>query len=194
MWPPIVFVILGLIAWHSYALARPERALMQARRSAEPKLFSMTTGLLHLSFVQILLGALVAGIDAGRTYNDWPLMAGGVLPPYPFDIEPIWRNFFENAGLVQFMHRVAGYLLFVFGVVVWLRGRRSAQSDTRFRYNAVFAVLLLQVVIGIVTVVYMAPWHIAIVHQFGAVVLWALILRARFAARYPIEEKIQGTA
>ena len=78
---------------------------------------------MHFAFLQILLGALVAGIDAGRTFNDWPLMAGEVLPPEAFDLAPLWRNFFENAGLVQFMHRVSGYLLFVFGIVVWLRAR-----------------------------------------------------------------------
>ena len=171
-----------------------ERALMQARRSAEPKLFSMATGLMHFAFLQILLGALVAGIDAGRSYNDWPLMGGEVFPSNAFDFEPLWRNFFENAGLVQFMHRVSGYLLFVFGVVVWLRARRSANRDTRFRFNAVFAVLFLQVVLGIVTVVYAAPWHIAIVHQLGAVALLALILRARFAARYPAPQSIRGTS
>lgn len=190
----LAFVILGLIAWHVYSLSREERDLMQARRSAEPKLFSMSTGLMHLAFVQILLGALVAGIDAGRTYNDWPLMAGGILPPYPFDIEPVWRNFFENAGLVQFMHRVAGYVLFVFGIVVWLRARKSPNNDTRFRFHAVFAMLGVQMALGVVTVLYMAPLYIAILHQLGAVLLWALLLRARFAARYPVQQRIQGTA
>ncbi|AUC55360.1 heme A synthase [Sagittula sp. P11] len=188
----VAFVILGYIAWYTYALARPERDLMQARRLGEAKLFGMTTGLLHFAFLQILLGALVAGIDAGRNYPSWPLMEGGLWPSDMFVESPAWRNFFENPGLVQFMHRMAGYLLFAFGVVVWLRGRRSANSDTRYRYNAMFAMLLLQVVIGIVTVVYMAPLHIAILHQFGAVLLWALILRARFAARYPVPQSVRG--
>lgn len=188
----LAFVILGFIAWYSFSLGREERDLMQARRSAEPKLFSMSTGLLHLAFLQILLGALVAGIDAGRTYNDWPLMAGGFFPPFPFDIDPVWRNFFENAGLVQFMHRIAGYLLLAFGLVVWLRARKSPNGDTRFRFHAVFAMLLVQMVLGIVTVLYMAPLHIAILHQLGAVLLWALLLRARFAARYPIVQSIRG--
>ncbi|WP_136442487.1 heme A synthase [Pacificoceanicola onchidii] len=187
----LAFVILGFIAWYVYALGRDERDLMQARREAEPKLFSMSTGLLHFAFLQILLGALVAGIDAGRTFNDWPLMAGSVFPPNAFDLEPAWRNFFENAGLVQFMHRMAGYLLFIFGVVVWLRGRKSPNADTRFRFNLVFAVMFLQVVIGIVTVVYFAPTEIALLHQIGAVILWALILRARFAARYPKRQSIR---
>lgn len=190
----LAFVILGFIAWYVYTLTYEERALMQARRSAEPRLFSITTGLLHLCFLQILIGALVAGIDAGRTYNDWPLMAGQIFPSNALDLEPVWRNFFENAGLVQFIHRVVGYLVLIFGIVVWIRSRRSPNNDTRFRYNMVLAVLCLQVVLGIVTVVYFAPWHVAIVHQIGAVALWALILRARFAARYPAPQRIRGTA
>ncbi|WP_370048784.1 MULTISPECIES: heme A synthase [Salipiger] len=190
----LAFVILGFIAWYTFALKRPERELMQARRGREAKLFSMGTGLMHFAFLQILLGALVAGIDAGRSYTDWPLMAGGFFPPQPFDIEPVWRNFFEDPGLVQFMHRMAGYLLFVFGIVTWLRARKSANPDTRFRFNAVMAMMLVQVVLGIVTVLYVAQSHIAITHQIGAVVLWVLIIRARFGAQYPKAQSIRGTA
>ena len=190
----LAFIILGFIAWYVFALGRPERELMQARRGREAKLFSMSTGLMHFAFLQILLGALVAGIDAGRTYTDWPLMAGGFFPPQPFDLQPVWRNFFEDPGLVQFMHRMAGYLLFIFGIVTWLRARKSANADTRFRFNAVMAMLLVQVVLGIFTVIYIAPLHIAITHQVGAVVLWVLIIRARFGAQYPKAQSIRGTA
>ncbi|MEN8684768.1 heme A synthase [Marivita sp.] len=188
----LAFVILGFIAWYTFELGREERDLMQARRSREGKLFGLGTGLLHFTFLQILFGALVAGIDAGRTYNDWPLMAGAFLPPYPFELEPVWRNFFENAGLVQFMHRIAGYLLLAFGIVVWLWARRSPNADTRFRFNAVFAMLWVQMALGIVTVLYMAPWQVAIAHQVGAVILWVLILRARFGAQYPAQQSIRG--
>ena len=190
----LAFVILGFIAWYVYALGREERDLMQARRAMEGKLFSMSTGLVHFAFLQILLGALVAGIDAGRTFNDWPLMAGGVIPPLPFDLEPIWRNFFENAGLVQFLHRLAGYLLIVFGIVVWRRARKSPHPDTRYRFDLVLGMLIVQLVLGVATVLMIAPWHIAIIHQLGAVLLWALILRARFAARYPQAQSIRGQA
>ena len=189
----LAFIILGFTAWYIFALKRPERDLMQARRGREAKLFSMGTGLMHFAFLQILLGALVAGIDAGRSYTDWPLMAGGFFPPQPFDLQPVWRNFFEDPGLVQFMHRMAGYLLFVFGIVTWLRARKSANPDTRFRFNAVMAVMLLQVILGITTVLYMAQLHIAITHQIGAVLLWVLILRARFGAQYPKAHSIRGT-
>lgn len=70
--------------------------MLHARRAGDAKLFSMSTGMLHFAFLQILLGALVAGIDAGRGYTDWPLMGGQILPPDPFELTPVWRNFFEN--------------------------------------------------------------------------------------------------
>jgi cytochrome c oxidase assembly protein subunit 15 len=188
----LAFVILGFIAWFTFELGRPARDLMQARRDKESRLFTLSTGLMHFAFLQILIGALVAGIDAGRSYTDWPLMGGQVLPATAFNLEPLWRNFFESPGLVQFIHRVTGYVLFAFTVVVWLRGRRSPHARTRFAFNAVLAAMSLQVVVGIVTVLYGAPWQIAIVHQFLAVILWALILRARFLAAYPKATSIRG--
>jgi cytochrome c oxidase assembly protein subunit 15 len=189
----LAFVILGTIAWFTMKIGRKEADLLVARRSQERRLFGGATGLMHLAFVQILLGALVAGIDAGRAFPTWPLMGSGFLPPDPFLLEPVWRNFFENAGTVQFIHRMAGYALFVLAIVVWLRGRRSPNARTRTAVNAVLAMLSLQIVIGIMTALYSAPVSVAIVHQFGAVVLWVLILRARFLARYPVAQSIRGT-
>ena len=94
----LAFAILGLIAWFVLLLGRTEAALIQSRRAREDKLARMTTGLMHFALLQVVLGALVAGIDAGRTYTDWPLMAGGLLPPQPFELVPWWRNFFEGSG------------------------------------------------------------------------------------------------
>ncbi|WPY95447.1 COX15/CtaA family protein [Limimaricola variabilis] len=188
----LAFAILGLITWYFLRLGRREVDLLQARRSAERKLWGGMTGLMHLGFVQILLGALVAGIDAGRAFPTWPLMGDGFFPPDPFQLEPVWRNFFEDPGLVQFIHRMAGYLLLVLGVVVWLRGSRSPHGKTRFAVNAVLAMLVVQMVLGIVTALYSAPLHAAITHQLGAVLLWVLILRARFLARYPIVQSVRS--
>lgn len=188
----LAFVIFGFIAWYIYRLGRSQADLLQARRNGDHRLMRLGSLLAVFAFFQIILGALVAGIDAGRAFPDWPLMAGGFLPPDPLGLSPVWRNFFEDAGLVQFMHRMAGYLLFAFGIFVWLRARRSANGHTRSAFHAVMAVMLLQVVLGIVTVIYSAPWHLAIVHQLGAVILWALILRGRFLAQYPVPQTIRG--
>ena len=181
----LAFVILGFISWYVFQLGQTEKDLIQRRRMRETRLFSMGTGLMHLAFLQILLGALVAGIDAGRNYVDWPLMAGEFFPPDMFSLTPWWRNFFEDDGLVQFIHRMAGYVLMIFAIVVWRVARKSGNTQVRFGFNAVLAMVFFQMVLGIITVMYSAPWQIAIVHQLGAVVTWVLILRARFMAVYP---------
>ncbi len=188
----LAFVILGLIAWYVFLLGREERDLMQARRAKEKRQFGVATGWMHFAFLQIIFGALVAGIDAGRSYTDWPTIGGGVFPPNPWMLEPAWRNFLENPGLVQFIHRVVGYLLFIYGVVALLRGRRSVHQRTRTAFVAAFLALAAQVVLGIYTVMTGAPWQVAIVHQFLAVVVWVLIIRARFLSAYPVATSIRG--
>ncbi|ATG46399.1 heme A synthase [Celeribacter ethanolicus] len=188
----LAFIILGFIAWYVFLLGRTEPELMQARRAKDAKLFGMSTGMLHFAFLQILLGALVAGIDAGRGYTDWPLMGGQVLPPDPFYIEPLWRNFFENPALVQFLHRMAGYLLFIYGIVTWLKGRKSANRATASAFTLMAAVLFLQVILGITTLVHGAPLALGLAHQVGAVALFVAISRARFLSQYPQPQSVRS--
>ncbi len=198
----LAFAILGLIAWYAMALSRSEAQLMQARRGREARLFGLSTGLLHFAFLQILLGALVAGIDAGRAFPTWPLMGESFFPADAFYVPDgqggslAWPwAFLENPGLVQFVHRMAGYLLLAFGIVVWLRGRRSSHRATRFAFHMVMLMLAAQVALGIVTVLTAAHLHVAITHQLGAILLWVLILRARHLSQYPMAGSIrEGTA
>ncbi len=198
----LAFVILGFIAWYVFLLGRSEAELMTARRGREGKLFGLSTGLMHFAFLQILLGALVAGIDAGRGFPTWPLMNGQFFPADAFYVPdgqggslPVWHAFFENPGLVQFIHRMSGYLLFAFGVVVWLRGRKSSYQATQAAFHQVMAMLVFQMSLGIVTALTAAHVHVAITHQIGAVILWVLILRARHLSLYPIAGSIrEGTA
>ena len=181
----LAFIILGFILWFILLLGRSETFILQARRNAEPKFVFLSNGLLHLTFLQILFGALVAGIDAGRSYTDWPLMAGQFFPPDLFYLNPWWRNFFEDPGLVQFVHRISGYILFIFCVYSWFSVRKSGNESLKFGFNLIFAIAFFQMVLGIVTVMYAAPWEIAIVHQFGAILLWVAVLRTRFITKYP---------
>ncbi len=188
----LAFVILGLIAWQASLLGRRETELLSARRQAEPRLYSGATGLMHLLFLQIVLGALVAGIDAGRAYPTWPDMAGGFLPPEPLELSPVWRNLFENAGLVQFIHRMTGYGFAVLALVVWLRGRRSPHPTTRRAFDWVLGATALQIALGVWAVLSSAQLHVAITHQAGAVLLWVLVIRGRFLARHPIAATLRG--
>lgn len=198
----LAFVILGFLAWYVFLLGRTEAELMTARRGREAKLFGLSTGLMHFTFLQIVLGALVAGIDAGRAFPTWPLMNGQFFPADAFYVPdgqggtlPVWHAFFENPGLVQFIHRMSGYLLLAFGIVVWLRARKSSYQATQVAFHQVMAMLVVQMALGIATVLTVAHVHVAITHQIGAVILWVLILRARHLSQYPVAGSIrEGTA
>lgn len=187
----LAFAILCVLAWFIWLLRRTEMDLFQARRSADARLGSLSKILLGLAFAQILLGALVAGIDAGRGYIDWPMMGGEFLPSESFDYIPLWTNFFENPALVQFNHRMLGYLVGVFALFAWIKARKSALIQIRRAFHWVMLGVVVQMGLGIFTVLYAAPLDIAISHQFGAIVLIVLILRAVFAATYPKEQALR---
>jgi len=118
-------------------------------------------------------------------------MAGGFFPPFMFELEPFWRNFFENDGTVQFIHRIVAYLLFIYVIIVWRRSRQSGNDTVRFVFNVVLTATFCQAVLGIVTVMYSSPLEIAIFHQFGAIVLWVSILWAKFISGYPPEQSVR---
>ena len=193
----LAFVILGLIAGWVFLLGRSETDLMKARRVSEARLTRLATVVLALLFLQILLGALVAGIDAGRAYPTWPDMNGQFFPADAFYVpgRPAWAAFFENPGLVQFMHRMSGYLVFAVGLGAWWVSRRSAYQATKAAFDAMALMLVAQVALGIWTALSAAQLHVAITHQVGAVILWVLVIRARHLAIYPVQGSIrEGTA
>jgi len=186
----MAFVILGLITWYVLNLRMSSAELLQARRRREHSLMRLSSILMALLFAQVLLGGLVAGIDAGRSFPTWPDMAGEFLPSESFAYVPLWSNFFENPALVQFNHRLLGYIALALGLFVWWKSRKSPLGATRGAFMVMMVMMLAQVVLGIITVLYLAQMHIALTHQLGAVLLFVLAIRARFAAAYPAEQKI----
>ena len=188
----LAFLILGLLGWWILVLGRSNVALMQARRLGDGRVAQLGAVLVGLAFLQIVLGALVAGIGAGRAYTDWPLMHGVFFPPEALDMEPLWRNVFENTAMAQFVHRMGGYVLFAWGALVWVLAGGSTHRGTRGAHDLMMLVLTAQVGLGILTVIQGAPWQLAIAHQLLGVVLWVAILRARFLARYPLVQSTIG--
>jgi cytochrome c oxidase assembly protein subunit 15 len=187
----LAFAILSVIFWFVLLLRRSEMDLFQARRSRDPRLVMLSTVLLVLVFVQILIGALVAGIDAGRGYTDWPLMNGHFLPSESFGYTPLWSNFFENPALVQFNHRMVGYGVFAFALYLWFLSRNSAINRIKRAFDWMTLAVICQMFLGIGTVLYAAPWHWAIVHQIGAVIVIVCVLNARFSALYPKTQSLR---
>ncbi|WP_245478448.1 MULTISPECIES: COX15/CtaA family protein [unclassified Mesorhizobium] len=125
-----------------------------------------------LALVQIYLGGLVAGLDAGLSYNTWPLMDGRVIPGDLLLLEPAWRNFFENPKTVQFVHRIGAYT--VFAVALWhmIATRRRLPGTTHARRaTLLFLIVLVQASIGIGTLLMQVPLHMALTHQGFALIL-----------------------
>src|SRR6185503_15698807 len=128
---------------------------------------------------------LVAGIRAGFAYNTFPLMNGSFVPPGILMLEPWWRNVFWNIATVQFDHRIVGWLLaFVVPIFCW-RVFESRDASARARASAagLLAVLVVQLGLGIATLVNVVPLPLAALHQAGALVVFALALSTAHALR-----------
>jgi cytochrome c oxidase assembly protein subunit 15 len=186
----LAFIIFMVLIWLALRVRLDDVALLKARRRRLPVLMGVAGALTALVFLQILAGALVAGIDAGRGYVDWPLMQGQFLPAESFEMTPLWVNFFENPSLVQFIHRMLGYLVLAFDIVFALRCGRSGHGAIRNLGRWAGVAILAQVAIGIVTVMRASPLEIAILHQAGALVVVAVLIRAKFEIAYPGEQSI----
>lgn len=134
-----------------------------------------------LVLVQIFLGGLVAGLNAGFIYNTWPLMEGALVPDGLLFQSPWWVNFFENHLTVQFVHRIGAYLLLTLALVqVAVAYARAFDPATVRRAGLVLALIALQAVVGILTLVHVVPIGLALVHQgMAVVVLAAAVVHAR---------------
>jgi cytochrome c oxidase assembly protein subunit 15 len=144
--------------------------------------------------VQIYLGALVAGLDAGMGFNTWPLIDGAFIPAAArlwFET-PLWRNIFDNALTVQFDHRMLAYTIWALAVLHAIDAWRSrASSETRKRALLLAALITLQAALGIVTLLYIAPLHLALAHQaFAIVVLTVAVVHAARLA--PLASKVMA--
>ena len=150
--------------------------------------------LVVLTFVQLYLGALVAGLRAGKVYNTWPDIDGALIPSAArlFFEAPWWRNLFDNVLTVQFEHRMTAYALFALAVLHALDAVRSRAAPAVV--NGAFwlaAAIMLQATLGILTLLNEVPTSLALAHQAVAIaVLTLAIFQAeRLAARRPMAEQ-----
>jgi cytochrome c oxidase assembly protein subunit 15 len=162
--------IFAAIVWTLQSLAERASAPVSARLRAS------AAGLVALVLVQIYLGALVAGLRAGLIYNTWPLIDGTFVPSAGslFATVSGWRNFFENPLTVQFDHRMAAYVLWVFSVLHALDAARSRGGPALAGALALAAAVSIQAGHGILTLVYAAPLALALAHQGMAIAVLAV--------------------
>ncbi len=172
----MAFILLGALWWTAQdAYAGAERP----RYAGRPLVWA-GAAISAAVFVQILLGALVAGLDAGRIWTDWPLMDGRFVPVGYGELSPVWLNAFENRAAVQFNHRIGAYLLA--GLGAWFAWAVWKDGAARGPAQAFVVTLAGQVGLGVATLMAAAPLGLSALHQATAAALLIFALAATRAA------------
>jgi cytochrome c oxidase assembly protein subunit 15 len=131
-------------------------------------------------FFTMLAGGLVAGLDAGFTYNTFPLMDGKLIPDGLFENSPVYINFFENIITVQFAHRLMAIVSVILVASLWWQARKEIASILDlWPFHVLITIVILQFFLGVATLLLVVPIHLAAGHQLGAFLsltacLWAL--------------------
>jgi heme a synthase len=179
----LALVIFASIVWTLRALAGEPAPQVSGR------VRFLGRAILVVTFVQIYLGALVAGLRAGLVYNTWPAIDGGLVPTAArlWYEDPWWRNLFENALTVQFDHRMMAYALFLLALWHAVEAARSrAPASVINGAWLLFAAIMVQAVLGILTLLEQVPLPLALSHQAVAIVVLTLaVLQAQLLSRAP---------
>ncbi len=170
----LAVVIYAYMFWVALGLLYPKINAAAGNTSHRLKRLSLIiTGII---IITILSGGFVAGTHAGLAFNTFPLMDGQLIPAGLFALSPVWHNFFENIATVQFDHRVLATALFLIIPVFWFKAGRLANELklpvlARTGSHLLLAALVLQITLGISTLLLIVPVALAAAHQAGAIVL-----------------------
>lgn len=174
----LAFAIFGFSVWLARQLA------VEVNRPAVPPPLRrrLTRGLAAvgtLLALQVVWGAFVAGLKAGRYHNTFPLMEGRLVPPTLLRLDPAILNFVQNPIAVQWVHRVLGTALAAAVAVLFIRVMRDHVDPVTRRFNSAFAAMIgAQYLLGVLTLVHFVPVTLAVIHQatamaiFGVWVAW----------------------
>lgn len=176
----LAVAIYGALLWIALDLLMPAPAAPMGTRPLA------RTGIVVVTLVSstILAGGFVAGTHAGFVFNTFPLMDGAFVPAGLYALEPWWTNWFENVAAVQFHHRLLAYVSLVAVIVLWWKARRAVvPAASRAAIRTLAGIGMLQVMLGIATVVLVVPIPLAAAHQAGAMALFSAALVAAHLLR-----------
>lgn len=175
----LALVILNVSLWIGFQLLRPNPAGDGAGLTRGSRV------MLGLLYLQLFYGALTAGLNAGFSWNSWPLMDGAVIPAGLLDLAPIWMNALENPMTIQFTHRLLAYLVVILAALIVWRGRkRIAEPTVRRASMALLHLTLVQVALGIWTLLAVVPVSLGTLHQGVGV----LVFIAGISLLYELDE------
>ncbi|MDH5433059.1 MAG: COX15/CtaA family protein [Gammaproteobacteria bacterium] len=167
-------LLYGYMLWVAFTLLTPEKI---TARLSDLRIARWSVIVSSLILFMIATGGFVAGTKAGLVYNTFPLMGDSFIPPGLYEMQPFWMNWFENMVTIQFNHRIFAYLLLLIipAFAVYLIKQDINREITIASY-ALIAMLLIQVGLGIATILYHVPVTLGASHQGGAVILLTISL------------------
>jgi heme a synthase len=154
----IIFALL-LFQFYDYKIKPPEVKYEITNYS-----IYCINSILVLLILQIILGAFVAGLNAGLIYNTFPLMDGKIIPDGLFFMQPLWLNFFENKATVQFLHRLLPLLILTLVIILTIKNPET---------KILLILFIIQMISGVITLLLHRPVIMAILHQVFSFVLFA---------------------
>ena len=160
----IAFFILSLIFWNYLKLNIVSNNRIKLK-------YYIPTFFLILIFIQIVIGAFVSGMDAGRIYNSWPLMGTSYFPDDNKFLNIFKITAFSDPSLVQFMHRNLAYLILLFYLIILVNVYKNKLIELYLAINLVGILLVIQIILGIVTLIYGAQIFLASMHQISSIFL-----------------------
>lgn len=174
----MAFLILGLLLWTALGLVQKPAGGTRSQRIGAGHVLAAVS-------ITVLLGAFVAGTDAGYAYNTFPLMGGQFVPAEYWDPDLGWRSLVEHVPAVQFHHRWVAILTALLTLVFVLRNRARTEGTAQLALTLLGAMVLVQVGLGIAALLAVVPVWLGALHQAGAVALFSLAVWTRFALRTP---------
>ena len=160
----MAFLILSLIFWNYLKIN-------SVNKSREKINILIPFSFIILLFLQISIGAFVSGMDAGKVYNTWPLMGDNFFPDDNYYSNLLSLNSLSDPSLVQFMHRNLAYLIGIFYLYILFKIYKKKISDLYRAVNILGFFILLQIILGVFTILYGAQIYIASMHQISSIFL-----------------------
>ncbi len=164
------FLTFAYSLWVALDLIYPDK------KEVNTKIRNLIRFALVVLLLQIIWGAFVAGLDAGFIHNHWPLMSEGKLIHETVYIEqqPVIKNFFEGKSGVQFVHRYLAYIVVAFILAIWFKTRKVERTSLQEKgLKILLAMVFVQFILGVLTLIFAVPLWLGITHQIGAFILLA---------------------
>lgn len=168
----LAFTIFAFCVWYARDLAlRPNQTSVASSVLRSLRKWVWWIG--GLLLLQVIWGAFVAGLKAGHMFNTFPTMLGRWIPVQLWDLSPGWINPFENPVTVQWIHRIIGTVLGLTIIMMWIRSITSdLDRKTTFLSSVLLGAVLVQYLLGVLTLLHNVPVVLGVMHQAMAMILW----------------------